>query len=105
MKVTITKNAEDSLEDIYRYKCEYSVQHADEFLDKIYDFSIKNLSTFPALGRLYNEDKGLYRLVFSEGYNIYYVVSAEEVFILYIIDGSISLNQRLEDPDVTLPSY
>ena len=104
MKVTITKSAEESLEEIYLYKCEYSIKYADELLDKIYNFAIKNLSEFPELGRVYNKKKGLYRLVFSEGYNIYYTINGDDVFILYIIDGSISLNERLEDPNVTLPN-
>jgi hypothetical protein len=31
MKVIFTPTAEDSLEEVYRYKCEYSVAHSDDF--------------------------------------------------------------------------
>lgn len=103
MKVTITPTAEDSLEGIYQYKCEYSVAYADEFVAKIYSFIIKNLSQFPRIGRPYNPARGLFRLVYGEGFNIYYTIGEQEVFVLFIIDGSISLNQELADPDIELP--
>ncbi len=99
MKVVITQSAEASLEEIYRYKCEYSVAHADEFLDEIYAFTIKNLSEFPHLGRVYNEARGLFRLVYRKGFNIYYTIGEQEVFVLFIIDGALSFNQELADPE------
>jgi toxin ParE1/3/4 len=103
MKVIITQTAESSLEEIYRYKCEYSVAHADEFLSNIYAFTTDNLSQFPRLGHAYNPERGLFRLIFGKAYNIYYTIREQEVFVLFIIDGSISLNQELADPDVYLP--
>lgn len=99
MKVVITQTAEASLEEIYRYKCEYSIAHADDFLDEIYDFIIKNLSEFPHLGRVYNEARGLFRLVYRKGFNIYYTIGEQEVFVLFIIDGALNFNQELADPD------
>ena len=103
MKVIITQTAEDSLEEIYRYKCEYSVAHADEFLSDIYGFTTENLSQFPRLGHVYNPERGLFRLIYGKAFNIYYTIREQEVFVLFIIDGSISLNQELADPKVTLP--
>lgn len=103
MKVTITPTAEDSLELIYQYKCEYSVAYADDFVRKIYAFITKNLSQFPRIGHPYNASRGLFRLVYSEGFNIYYTLGEQEVFVLFIIDGSISLNQDLADPTIELP--
>lgn len=103
MKVVITRTAETSLEDIYRHKCGYSIAHADDFLNEIYDFIVRNLSEFPHLGRPYNPARGLFRLVYSKGFNIYYTIRADEVFVLFIVDGLLSLNQELADPNVELP--
>ena len=103
MKVIITQTAEDSLGEIYSYKCEYSVAHADEFLSDIYAFTTENLSQFPRLGHAYNPERGLFRLIYVKTFNIYYTIHEQEVFVLFIIDGSISLNQELADPSVTLP--
>ena len=103
MKVTITQSAEDSLGEIYRYKCEYSVAHADEFLSDIYAFTTKNLSQFPRLGHVYNLERGLFRLIYAKAFNIYYTIREQEVFVLFIIDGSISLNQELANSTVRLP--
>ena len=103
MKVIITQTAEDSLEEIYRYKCEYSVAHADEFLSDIYGFTTENLSQFPRLGHVYNAERGLFRLIYAKAFNIYYTIREQEVFVLFIIDGSISLNQELADSTVRLP--
>ena len=103
MKVIITQSAEDSLGEIYRYKCEYSVAHADEFLSNIYAFTTENLSQFPRLGHVYNPERDLFRLIYAKAFNIYYTIREQEVFVLFIIDGSISLNQELSDPTVTLP--
>jgi plasmid stabilization system protein ParE len=103
MKVVMTQTAEDSLGEIYRYKCEYSITHADEFLSEIYAFTTDNLSEFPRLGHVYNPERGLFRLIYAKAFNIYYTIRDQEVFVLFIIDGSISLNQELSDPTVTLP--
>lgn len=103
MKVIITQSAEDSLGEIYRYKCEYSVAHADDFLSDIYAFTTENLSQFPRLGHVYNPERGLLRLIYDKAFNIYYTIREQDVFVLFIIDGSISLNQELADPKVTLP--
>lgn len=103
MKVIITQTAEDSLGEIYQYKCEYSVAHADAFVRSIYAFTTDNLSEFPRLGHVYNAERGLFRLIYSKAYNIYYTIREQEVFVLFIIDASISLNEELADPRVTLP--
>ena len=103
MKVNITQTAEDSLEEIYRYKCEYSVAQADEFLSDIYVFTTENLSQFPHLGHVYNPERGLFRLIYAKAFNIYYTIREQNVFVLFIIDGSISLSQELGDPAVSLP--
>ena len=101
MKVIITQTAEDSLGEIYRYKCEYSVAHADDFLSNIYAFTTENLSQFPRLGHVYNPERDLFRLIYAKAFNIYYTIREQEVFVLFVIDGSINLNQELADPNIT----
>jgi len=80
MKVIITQTAEDSLEGIYRYKYEYSVAHADEFLSEIYGFTTDNLSEFPRLGHVYNSERGLFRLIYAKAFNIYYTIRVARAF-------------------------
>lgn len=99
MKVVITQTAEASLEEIYRYKCEHSIAHVDDFFDEIYAFTINNLSEFPRLGHVHNEARGLFRLVYREGFDIYYTIGEQEVFVLFIIDSALNFNQELADPE------
>jgi plasmid stabilization system protein ParE len=103
MKVIITRTAEASLEEIYRYKCNYSIAHADDFLNEIYAFIFTTLSERPHLGRPYNPEREFFRLIYSKGFNVYYTIRAEEVLLLFITDGAISLNQDLADPEIRLP--
>ncbi len=102
MKVTITENAKAGLFEIYIHQLSYSEKYADDFQYNIGNFIVKNLSAFPKLGHLFNEDKGLYRLIYEKRYNIYYLIEEDEVFILYIIDGPLNLNTVLLDPNITL---
>ena len=77
--------------------------HADEFLSDIYVFTTEKLSQFPRLGHVYNPERGLFRLIYAKAFNIYYTIREQNVFVLFIIDGSINLNQELGDPAVSLP--
>jgi len=79
------------------------VAHADAFLSKIYAFTTENLSESPRLGHVYNSEWALFRLIYGKAFSIYYTISEQEVFVLFVIDGSISLNQELADPNVNLP--
>jgi hypothetical protein len=38
-------------------------------------------------------------LVYRKGFNIYYTIGEQEVFVLFIIDGALNFNQELADPD------
>ena len=70
---------------------------------KIYAFTTENLSEFPRLGHVYNPERALFHLIYGKAFNIYYTIREQEVFVLFVIDGSISLNQDLADQDVNLP--
>lgn len=104
MKIHFTQNSEDNLTKIHIYQRDYSIFYADEFYDAITNFAISNLSRHPKLGHEYNSDKGIFRLIYKERYNIYYLLQDDTIFILYILDGSVSLNAELSKPDAPVPS-
>lgn len=104
MKIHITENAEKNLWQIYRYHADYSHSFADEFQHKITTFVFENLARYPEIGTLFNEEKGLYRLVYEGRYNIYYVARDDALYIVYILDGRLQLNTDIADPDTSLPS-
>jgi len=97
MKVIITQNTEDNLETIFHYHAEHSLTFADRFYDGIVSFIIENISQFPRLGREYNTNSGLRKLVYDGNYNIYYLVKNDAAFIVYILDGRRMLNETLGD--------
>jgi len=67
------------------------------------DFIISNLTAHSKLGHVYNEAQNLYRLIYKQRYNIYYLIIDDTIFILYILDGRLLLNEELVEADVTLP--
>ena len=103
MQVIITKNAEDNLGEIYAYHLDYSEAHADSFYDELTQFIIENLSEHPLMGHVHNSEKGIYRLIYCGRYNTYYTIEDDQLFILFIIDGHLSLNAELAEPDIELP--
>lgn len=103
MKIYFTKHAEENLTTIHLYHNEYDRKYADHFNDEIIDFIIATLTAHPQIGHVYNKDKNLYRIIFLQRYNIYYLTHENTIFILYILDGRLFLNQKLEEIDVELP--
>tara|TARA_B110000977_G_C10699207_1_gene346662 strand:- start:84 stop:398 length:315 start_codon:yes stop_codon:yes gene_type:complete len=103
MKVIITDSAKSDLFQIYVHQLDYSAVYADDFQFKIDEYITKNLSDFPKLGHVFNDKKGLYRLIYDKRYNIYYTIKDEAVFVLYIIDGPLNFNSILLNPDIELP--
>ncbi len=97
MKVVITKTASDGLWPIYLYHLEYSQDHADQFQYEIDRFIVDNLQTNPLLGHVYHEDRGIRRLIFQKRYNIYYTVRRDTVFVLFIFDGRMDINNQLRE--------
>jgi toxin ParE1/3/4 len=103
MQVIITQNAENNLGEIYAYHLEHSETYADSFHDDLTRFIIENLTDHPLLGHVHNSEKGIYRLVYRGRYNTYYTIEDNQIFILFIIDGRLSLNADLAEPDIELP--
>ena len=104
MKIHFTQNFENNLTEIHIYQRDYSISYADEFYDAIINFIISNLSKHPKLGHEYNSEKGIFRLIYKERYNIYYLIQDDTIFILYILDGLVSLNAELAKPDTPITS-
>jgi hypothetical protein len=77
---------------------EVSIPSVDWVLAQYLDSSCKDVDRVLFLA-------GLFRLIYAKAFNIYYMIREQEVFVLFIIDGSISLNQELADPKVSLPEF
>jgi len=103
MDVILTLNAEDNLWQIYKYHSAYSEDYAVNFQTDITRYLISTLSRHPELGRLYNESKGIRRLVYETRYNVYYTVG-ETVNVIFILDGRLQLNLGLVSSDLDFPT-
>ncbi len=103
MKIYFTKYAEDNLAAIYTYHSAYSIGFADSFYDEITVFIISTLSAHPKIGHIHNKAESLYRLIFKQRYNIYYLIKDETIYILHILDGRLLLNEELAEENIPLP--
>ena len=97
MKVVMTQTASESLWPIYLYHSDYSQDYAEAFQYEIDCFILEHLSSNPRLGHLYHEPSGIRRLIFQKRYNIYYTLRNDTVFVLFIFDGRMGINQDLEE--------
>ena len=96
MKVVITDSASESLWPIYLHHLSYSQDYADNFQYEIDRFMVENLSANSLLGHLYHEAKNIRRIIFEKRYNIYYTIRDESVFVMFIFDGRMDINQQIE---------
>lgn len=97
MKVVMTQAASESLWPIYLYHLDYSQDYAEAFQYEIDRFILENLRSNPLLGHVYHEPRGIRRLIFQKRYNIYYALRDDTVFVLFIFDGRMEINQDIED--------
>ena len=97
MKIVMTRTASESLWPIYLYHSDYSQDYAEAFQYEIDRFILEHLSSNPLLGHLYHEPRGIRRLIFQKRYNIYYTLKDETVFVLFIFDGRMGINQDIEE--------
>ena len=93
----MTRTASESLWPIYLYHSDYSQDYAEAFQYEIDRFILEHLSSNPLLGHLYHESCGIRRLIFQKRYNIYYTVRDNTVFVLFIFDGRMGINQEIEE--------
>lgn len=96
MKVVITDSASESLWPIYLHHLDYSHNYADAFQFEIDRFIVGKLCNNPLLGHVYHEESGIRRLIFKKCYNVYYTVRREAIFVLFIFDGRMGINQAIE---------
>jgi plasmid stabilization system protein ParE len=97
MKVVITDSASESLLPIYLYHLDYSQEYAEVFQYEIDRFIVEHLRSNPLLGHLYHEARGIRRIIFKKRYNVYYTVRSETVFVLFVFDGRVEINQDIEE--------
>ena len=81
--------AEDDLNEIVDYLLEYSIDAANEFIDKLEGVE-QQLSTFPESAPLMRDrklkSKG-YRMMVVGDYLLFYVLRNECVFVMRIVHG------------------
>ncbi len=90
-EVSLTRDAERDLEEIYRYIAEYdSLASADRLLDRLVK-TTEALKTSPDRGSYVNELRSLgiseYRQVFFKPYRLIYRVHSQQVVVYVITDG------------------
>jgi toxin ParE1/3/4 len=90
-EVSLTKDAERDLEEIYIYIAEHdSRASADRVLDRLVK-ATEALSTSPDRGSYVNELRSLgiseYRQVFFKPYRLIYRVHAKQVIVYVVTDG------------------
>lgn len=90
-EVLITQGAEQDLESIYDYICEfYSVANANHVLDRLMEV-VKGLALFPERGSYPKELVALgikeYRQTAFKPYRVIYRVLGSRVVIYLIVDG------------------
>ena len=90
-EVLLTQGAEQDLEAIYDYICEFDgVASANYVLDALMDV-VENLSRLPERGSYPKELVGLgikeYRQTFFKPYRVIYRVADNKVIIYLIVDG------------------
>ncbi len=102
MKVIITETASESLWPIFERHLEYSEEYAVNFQWEIEGYIQEQLSAHPEIGSVIHEPRGIRRLVYKKGYNIYYTIRAEAVFVLFIFHGRLEINQLIRDHGLNL---
>lgn len=90
-EVLLTQGAEQDLEAIYDYICEFNgVASANYVLDALMDV-VENLSRLPERGSYPKELVSLgikeYRQTFFKPYRVIYRVADNKVIIYFIVDG------------------
>jgi len=90
-EVSLTKDAERDLEEIYLHIAEYdSLARADHVLDRLVK-ATEALKTSPDRGSYVNELRSLgiseYRQIFFKPYRLVYRVHSKQVVIYLITDG------------------
>ena len=98
-EVLLTEGAEQDLEAIHDYICEFDcVAHADHVLDALMAVAA-SLSRFPERGSYPKELLGLgikaYRQTFFKPYRVIYRVAGRQVIVYLIADGRRDLQSVL----------
>jgi len=88
IKIIFHQIAKEDLENLYNYFSKYSQQYADSFLQGLFDF-IKNLSSFPKMGRKYPQ-RNEYRQIIYQNYRIIYkfIPKEDKIIITTIVHCS-----------------
>lgn len=98
MQVKWSDPARDDLTDLVHYISRDSARYAHNFAEKIL-LATRQLSTFPASGRLVPEDAAqATRELIVQGYRILYSIEADHVVILTVMHDSRDLGNPNNQP-------
>lgn len=82
MEIRWTQKAQDDLERIYRFACQYSRQHADSVLGSLI-IGVVGLTDHPRIGisQARYEPREVRRILFDD-YDVHYEIQYETIYII-----------------------
>ena len=93
MRVALSDKADLDLLRIYQYLAEHSPGTADIFIQRI-DANFKNLARFPFIGRERLSLGAGIRCLVVGLHLVFYVVKAEQISIVRVIDGRMDIEEE-----------
>ncbi|HID91572.1 TPA: type II toxin-antitoxin system RelE/ParE family toxin [Candidatus Peregrinibacteria bacterium] len=95
MKLFITPQAINDLEDIFEYTVQnWSITQAEIYQDLLFE-SMNTILKLPKIGGKYIYKKGNFRKLKSNKHILFYKIKGEECIIVRILHGSMDLNSHL----------
>jgi toxin ParE1/3/4 len=93
MRIVLSDKADSDLLRIYRCLGERSPAAADTFIQRI-DANLKNLARFPFIGRERSSLAAGLRSLVVGLYLVFYVVEAEQIVVVRVIDGRMDVEEE-----------
>lgn len=100
MKVFLTQAAEDCLRAIWDHDRLYSESLAAAFQRDFDRFLRDILGANPEIGHPWHPPRGIRRLIFRRRHNVFYILRDEAVWVLFIFDGRMDINQQIAEAGV-----
>ena len=95
MKIRIAGKARTELIEIYRYLAQHNPTAAERTLADI-DFRLRQLASFPLMGRQRPELAPGLRSILAGTHLVFYRIGDEEVTVLRVIDGRMDIHKELK---------
>lgn len=95
MKVFLTQTAEDCLWALWDRHRIYSEDTANAFQRDIDLFMHVAIGLNREIGHVWHMGRGIRRLIFRRRHDIFYALSGDAAWTLFIFDGRMDINQRI----------